>query len=115
MFQTKLADKSFDTTSIGGMRLKLAELQESDIEAEKIRAEKLKKGLGKYINVNRMLYHQELPFVYWPSLKKDVEAYIKGCNICLALKAVKQKPYDNLQALPVPTRLIKRPYKNGTL
>ena len=29
---------------------------------------------------------------YWLSLKKDVEAYVKGCNVCLILKAVKHKP-----------------------
>ena len=40
---------------------------------------------------------------YWPSLRKDVEAYIKDCNICLGLKAVKHKPYSNLQMLLVPT------------
>ena len=40
---------------------------------------------------------------YWPSLRKDVKAYIKGCDVCLALKAVKHKPYSNLQALPVST------------
>ena len=40
---------------------------------------------------------------YWPSLRKDVEAYVKGCNICLTLKAVKYKPYSYLQSLPVPT------------
>ena len=40
---------------------------------------------------------------YWPSLKKDVEAYVKGCNVCLALKVVKHKPYGYLQILPVLT------------
>ena len=49
--------------SIGGMRLRLAELQESDVEAQKIRAEKQKKGLGKYVDVNGMLHHQELLFM----------------------------------------------------
>ena len=97
------------------MRLRLTELQESDIEAQKIRAEELKEGLGKYINVDGVLYHQGLLFMpkiiwtklikwyhnnlltghfginktkeligrkyYWPSLRKDVEAYIKGCDI----------------------------------
>ena len=33
---------------------------------------------------------------YWPILQQDIEAYIKGCNICLALKAVCQKLYGNL-------------------
>ena len=40
---------------------------------------------------------------YWPSLWKDVEAYVKGCDVCLASKAVRHKPYSNLQSLPVPT------------
>ena len=44
---------------------------------------------------------------YWPSLKKDVEAYVKGCDVCLASKAVRHKPYGNLQALPVPTHQWK--------
>ena len=26
---------------------------------------------------------------YWPILHRDVEAYVKGCNICLAFKAVR--------------------------
>ena len=33
---------------------------------------------------------------YWPSLRKDVEAYIKGCDICLGSKAVRHKSYGNL-------------------
>ena len=45
------------------MRLRLAKLQELDAEAQKIRAEELKKGLGKYIDVNGVLHHQGLPFV----------------------------------------------------
>ena len=39
---------------------------------------------------------------YWPSLRKDVEVYIKGCNVCLESKAVRHKPYGDLQSLPVP-------------
>ena len=40
---------------------------------------------------------------YWSNLRKNIEAYVKGCNICLLSKAVKYKPYGDLQALPVPT------------
>ncbi len=40
---------------------------------------------------------------YWPTLRRDVEAYVKGCNVCLALMAVRHKPYGDLQSLPVPT------------
>ena len=96
------------------MRLKLAKLQKSNAEASKIRAEELKEDLDKYVNVNRVLHHQGLPFIpeiiwtklinwkyYWPSLKKDVEAYVKGCDVYLSSKAVKHKPYSNLQTLPV--------------
>ena len=40
---------------------------------------------------------------YWPSLRKDVETYVKGCGVCLVLKAVKHKPYGNLQSMQIPT------------
>ena len=40
-------------------------------------------------------------------LRQDVEAYIKGCNVCLASKAVRHKPYGDLQALPIPTHRWK--------
>ncbi len=38
---------------------------------------------------------------YWPTLRRDVEAYVTGCNVCLALKSVKHKLYSDLQSLPV--------------
>ena len=106
------------------MRLRLSELQESDDEARKIRAERLKSG---YEEVDGVLHHQGLPFVpetirtelisrhhndslaghfgidktrelvgrkyYWPSLRKDVKDYVRGCDICLATKNVRHKPY----------------------
>ena len=40
---------------------------------------------------------------YWPSLRRDVESYVRGCNVCLTSKAVRHKPYGNLQSLPIPT------------
>ena len=40
---------------------------------------------------------------YWPSLKKDVENYVRGCDVCLTSKAVRHKPYGDLQSLPVLT------------
>ena len=40
---------------------------------------------------------------YWPSLKRDVESYIRGCDVCLTLKAVRHKPYGDLQSLLVLT------------
>ena len=44
---------------------------------------------------------------YWPTLRQDVEAYVKGCDVCLASKAVRHKPYGDLQALPIPTHRWK--------
>ena len=134
-FQTELADENPYKASIGGMRLRLPELQESDDEVQRIRATReLQEG---YKEVDRVLHHQGLPLIpeiiwtelisrhhddplaghfgidktrelvgrkyYWPSLKKDVEAYVKGCDVCLSSKTVRHKPYGNLQALPVPT------------
>ena len=40
---------------------------------------------------------------YWETFYHDVEVYVRGCNIYLASKTVKYKPYENLQQLPVPT------------
>ena len=40
---------------------------------------------------------------YWPSLKKDVENYVRGCDLCLTSKAIRHKPYGDLQSLLVPT------------
>ncbi len=39
---------------------------------------------------------------YWPTLRRNVKAYVTGCNICLASKSVRHKPYGDLQSLPVP-------------
>ena len=44
---------------------------------------------------------------YWPSLRKDVENYVRGCDVCLASKAVRHKLYGDLQSLPVPTHRWK--------
>ncbi len=33
---------------------------------------------------------------YWPTLCRDIKAYVKGCNVCLTSKAVRHKPYEDL-------------------
>ena len=40
---------------------------------------------------------------YWPSYKRDVEAYVRGCVVCLVSKAVRDKLYGDLQSLLVPS------------
>ena len=135
--RSELTNEGPYKVSIGGMRLRLAELQESDEEAWRIKAE----GLNEYKELDGVLYHQRLPFIpetirteiiswhhddplarhfgidktkdlvgrkyYWPSLRKDIEAYVKGCDVCLGSKAVRHKPYGDLQSLPVPTHRWK--------
>ena len=44
---------------------------------------------------------------YWPTLHHDVEVYVKGCEICLASKAVRHKSYGDLKSLLVPTHCWK--------
>ncbi len=44
---------------------------------------------------------------YWPTFRRDVETYVIGCDVCLALKAVRHKLYGDLQSLPVPTHWWK--------
>ena len=44
---------------------------------------------------------------HWPSLRKDVKNYVQGCDVCLASKAVRHKPYFDLQSLPLPTHWWK--------
>ena len=44
---------------------------------------------------------------YWPSLRKDIKSYVKGCDICLTSKAAGYKPYNNLQSLPIQTHWWK--------
>ena len=43
----------------------------------------------------------------WPSLRKDIEAYVKWCDVCLTSKAVQYKPNWDLQSLPVSTHQWK--------
>ena len=44
---------------------------------------------------------------YWPSLRRDVKSHVRGCDVCLTLKAVRYKPYRDLQSLPIPTHWWK--------
>ncbi len=40
---------------------------------------------------------------YWSTLRWNIEAYVKRCDVYLAAKAVCHKPYGDLQLLPIPT------------
>ena len=40
---------------------------------------------------------------YWSTLRHNVKAYVKGCDVCLTSKAVCHKLYSDLQLLLIPT------------
>ena len=125
--------------NIGGMRLRLSELQENDEETKLLRDSV---GLPKgWKDVKGVLQYQGLSYVpviicsevinrhyndplvgrfgidktrelvgrkyYWPSLKRDVESYIRGYDDCPTSKAVCYKPYGDLQSLPILTHQWK--------
>ncbi len=58
--QSKLADKGLYTASIGGMRIRLPELQDDDKDAMKLRSEGLPEG---WEDIKQVLYYQGLPYV----------------------------------------------------
>ena len=39
----------------------------------------------------------------WPSLRKDVETYVRGCDVCQTSNAICHKSHKDLQSLPIPT------------
>ena len=135
--RSELADERLYKASIGSMRLRLQELQETDSEAQELRQQKA----DGYEEIDDILHHQGLPFVpkaiwtelisrhhnnplaghfgikktckllaqkyYWPTFRHNVKVYVKGCDVCLVSKVIRHKPYSDLQLLPVPTHQWK--------
>ena len=117
------------------MKLKLQELQETNSEVQELQSKKGYKEVKRvlhHLNLSFMpkaiwtklisRHHNDLlaghfgikktrellvQKYFWPSLRHNIEAYIKGCDVCLALKAVRHKPYNNFQSLPVLTHQWK--------
>ena len=48
-----------------------------------------------YFRINKMLELIGRKY-FWPSLRRDVEIYVRGCDICLTSKVVRHKPYGDL-------------------
>ena len=108
------------------MRLRLHELQAKDEKTRKTRAENLEDwdNINSILHYQGLLYvpeiiqielisrHRNDPLAghfgikktreliarkyYWPTLRRDVEDDKKGCDVCLASKAVRHKPYGDL-------------------
>ena len=119
------------------MRLRLQELQEANCEIQELGQQKANaykeidqifhhQGLPfvlKAIWTELISRHHDNPLAghfgikktgklltqkyYWPTLSHDVEAYVKGCDVCLALKEVYLKPYSDLQSLLILTHQWK--------
>ena len=115
------------------MRLRLQKLQAKDKQARKTRAEYSEswddidgvlhhQGLPfvpKIIRIELISRHHDDPLAghfsiektrelitqkyYSPTLRRDIEDYVRGCSVCLALKVVRHKPYGDLQSLPILT------------
>lgn len=50
-------------------------------------------------------FHKVSQFFFWPGLRKDVEEYVKSCDICQRVKTGTTFPGGLLQPLPVPTQI----------
>ena len=132
-FQSKLLSESLYNVSISGIRLRLQELQAKNEQAWKTRAEHSEgwDNINGVLHHQSLPYvpeilrtelisrHHDDPLAghfgiekireliaqkyYWLTLRRDVEDYVRGCDVYLALKAVQHKLYDDLQSLPIPT------------
>lgn len=54
-----------------------------------------------HFGVDKTLEHIGRHFT-WPSMRKTVEAYVRGCDGCQRHKALNAKPMGQLQPLPIP-------------
>lgn len=119
----ELDNKSLYNISIGGIKMRLSELQDNDKETKKLRsAELLPEG---YKDIKEVLHYQGLSYVpkvicaqlisrhhdnFLVShfkIKKtransqkillvDATKYVKGCDVQLVSKVIHYKPYRNL-------------------
>ena len=117
------------------MRLKLQELQETDSKAQELQSKEGYKEVEGVLHHQGLSFvpkviqtelisrhHNDLLAGYfgiektckllarnyfWPSLWHNVEAYVRGCDVCLVSKTVRYKPYGDLQSLSIPTHWWK--------
>ena len=124
-------ERSFEA-NINSMRLRLQELQENNRKAQELKQQKANgyekideilhhqglpfvpkaiqtKLISRYYN-NLLAAHLSIKTCkllaqkyWWPTLRHNVQAYVKDCDVCLAFKRVCHQPYNDLQLLPVPT------------
>ena len=127
MFRLKLANEGPYKVSIGSMQLRLQELQETDSETQELQTKDRYQDIDGVLHYQSLLFMSEaiwMKFIsqhhnnplagyfgiqktcellaqkyFWPFLRHNVKAYVKGCDVCLTSKAEKHKPYGDFQSL----------------
>ena len=52
----------------------------------------------------RKTLHKLQSTCYWAGMRKDIEDYVRGCQVCAAVKPSQKVPAGLLQPLPIPHR-----------
>ncbi|KAI3780620.1 hypothetical protein L2E82_10605 [Cichorium intybus] len=50
------------------------------------------------------MYRTLKPMYWWPGMKRDVGRFVEKCLTCLQVKSNHQKPYGEIQPLPIPEK-----------
>ncbi|KAI3739961.1 hypothetical protein L2E82_30375 [Cichorium intybus] len=50
------------------------------------------------------MYRTLKPMYWWPGMKRDIGRYVEKCLTCLQVKSNHQKPYGEIQPLPIPEK-----------
>ncbi|KAI3750014.1 hypothetical protein L2E82_20638 [Cichorium intybus] len=50
------------------------------------------------------MYRMLKPLYWWPGMKRDIGRYVECCQTCLQVKSNHQKPYGEIQPLPIPMK-----------
>lgn len=72
----------------------------------------LQDDLLEYADVSRLsvhpgsenMYHDLRSHLLWPTMRRDIAAYVSTCATCQRVKVEHQKPTGMLQPLPIPIR-----------
>ncbi|KAL2248535.1 UNVERIFIED_CONTAM: Transposon Ty3-G Gag-Pol polyprotein [Sesamum indicum] len=111
LFQTIIQSKIIDITSFPNYSYELGVLKKGGRICvgshggirEKILKALHDSALGGHSGIHGT-YQRMKPLFYWPTMKIDVQGWVKGCEVCQRAKH-ESNPYPNLlQPLPVPNQ-----------
>ncbi|KAI3751827.1 hypothetical protein L2E82_22918 [Cichorium intybus] len=52
------------------------------------------------------MYRTLKPMYWWPGMKRDIGRFVERCLTCLQVKSNHQKPYGEIQPLPIPEKKL---------